>query len=378
MKILLTGGGTGGHFYPLIAIAERINTLSREKKLLEVDLYYMSNGKYDEKSLTQNNISFVYVPTGKLRLYPSIKNVTDSFKIVTGIITACFKMFFIYPDVVISKGGHGAVPALFAARLLKIPIIIHESDTYPGRTNVWSGKFAKLITLAYKDNNEIFDKNKTAVIGLPIRNELLHVPAPSDGAKYYGLDEHIPTIFVYAGSLGAEKINNLILESLPELLKSYQIIHQCGIKNEVEVRSRTSIILEDHPYKNRYIIKPFLDVIDTRHAAAIASLVIARGNSTLFEVAAWKIPAIVIPITKSNGNHQHTNAVAFVSMGAGVLLEEQNALSHLFISKINEILLHPDVWQKMHNSMKDFGDIDAAVEIAREAILIGESHEIDD
>jgi UDP-N-acetylglucosamine--N-acetylmuramyl-(pentapeptide) pyrophosphoryl-undecaprenol N-acetylglucosamine transferase len=377
MKILLTGGGSGGHFYPLVAIAERINLLARQRKILKVDVYYMSDSPYDEKSLKDNNISFVHVSTGKLRLYPSIKNFTDMFKVAIGIIEATFKMFFIYPDVVIAKGGHGSFPALVAARLLRIPVMIHESDTHPGRVNLWAGKFAQNILVAFKETEKYFDKTKTVVIGLPIRNEIMHLPSPDDGAKYYSLDTHTPTIFIYAGSLGAEKINNLILESLPELLKKYQIIHQCGKNNLEEVKLRSSIILENHLNKHNYIIKPFLDAIETRHAAATASLVVARAGSTLFEIATWQIPSIIIPITHSHGDHQRKNAISFAETGGGIVIEESNALPHLFISKVDEILLHEDIWQKMSKANIENNKVDAAYEIAHAAILIGEAHDLE-
>lgn len=376
MRILLTGGGSGGHFYPLIAIAERIKTLSHERKLAQVELYYMSDIPYDMNVLSSNEITFIPVLTGKLRKYFSFKNFTDMFKVFIGVIQATIKLFFIYPDVIISKGGHGSFPALFAGRILNIPIIIHESDSYPGRVSLWSGKFARNIALSYDDAKEFFDKSKTAVVGLPIRNELTHLPTPEEGAEYYKLDKHLPTIFIYGGSQGAEKINNLVLESLSELLKNFQIIHQCGSKNEEVVKMRTSVILENHPYKNRYIIKPFMNVIDTRNAAALSSLVVSRAGSTLFEIANWHIPAIVIPITHSNGNHQHKNAVRYAQIGAGIIIEESNALPHIFISKVNEILMSKDTWQKMHNNTLEISKIDAAMEIARQAILISESHEI--
>ncbi len=377
MKILLTGGGTGGHFYPLIAIAERIKTLTQERHLLDVHLYYMSSDEYDKEALATNDIKFIQVSTGKLRLYPSFKNFTDIFKVAIGVVQALFNLFLIYPDCVISKGGHGAFPAVFAAKILNIPVIIHESDSYPGRVNLWSGKFAKNIALSYEDAEKFFDKSKTAIVGLPIRSEIAHLPSPHDGAEYYHLDEHIPTIFVYAGSLGAEKINNLIMESLSDLLKSYQIIHQCGVNNYALVKSQSQVILENHPYKNRYILKPFLSAIDTRNAAAVSSLVVSRAGSTLFEIAAWHIPAIVIPITHSNGNHQHKNAINYAEIGAGIVLEEVNALPHLFISQVNNILMHESVWLKMHNATMDLNNVDAAMEIARIAVLIGESHELE-
>lgn len=377
MKIMLTGGGTGGHFYPLIAIAERINLLAKQRKILKVELYYMSNKKYDEQALEENKITFVRVSTGKLRLYFSFKNFIDIVKVCIGVMQALLKMLVIYPDVVISKGGHGSFPALFASKLLKIPVIIHESDTYPGRVNLWSGKFAHRILVSYEETKNFFNKEKTSVVGVPIRNNLMHLPKPESGAEYYNLDIHKPTIFIYPGSLGAEKINNLVLDVLPELLKNYQVIHQCGAKNFIEVNKRVEIILENHLYKKNYILKPFLNSFETRNAAAMSSLIISRGGSTLFEIANWHIPAIVIPITNSNGNHQYKNAKHFSEIGAGILLEENNALANIFLFEVNNILMYKDTWQKMHQATLDIVQIDAAMEIATEAILIGEFHELE-
>ncbi len=377
MKILLTGGGTGGHFYPLIAIAERVNELARERRILKIDLYYMSDSEYDKKSLDENSIKFIRVSTGKLRLYPSIKNFTDMFKVAFGVVEATIKMFMIYPDVVISKGGHGAFPALVAAKLLKIPVIIHESDTYPGRVNSWSGKFAQHILTSFKETEKFFDSKKTTTVGVPIRTELINIPTPKMGAEYFGLNEHKPTIFIYAGSQGAEKINDLVMRSLSELLKKYQIIHQCGANNFKDAQTRSSIILENHLYKANYILKPFLDVTEARHAAAAASLVVGRAGSTLFEIAAWHVPAIIIPITHSNGDHQRKNAFNFAGTGGAIVIEEENALPHLFEAKIDEILLNKDLWLKMSKATQDISKVDAAMEIANRAVLIGEAHELE-
>ena len=377
MKILLTGGGSGGHFYPLIAIAQRINSLAIDRHLSKVDIFYMSDVPYDQKSLDDNNIKFIAVLTGKLRIYPSLKNVTDMFKVFFGVLQAIIKLYRIYPDVVIAKGGHGSFPALVAARVLKIPVIIHESDTRPGRVNLFAAKFAESIGVAYESAMEFFPKEKTAVIGLPIRREIIRLPDPEEGAKYFILNPHIPTIFIYAGSLGAEKINNLILDSLPNLIKKYQIIHQCGANNVKEVTDRSSVILQNHIYKDRYVVKPFMNAVDVRHAAALSSLVISRAGSTLFEISSWHTPCIIIPITHSHGDHQRKNAFTYAGSGGGIVIEESNAFPHILEDQIDSILLHKETWQKMYQATKDIAKIDAAEEIAKRAILIGEAHDLE-
>ena len=164
MKILLTGGGTGGHFYPLIAVSESINKIVKEEKLLPVKLYYMSDSPHDADMLTENGIEYVNISAGKFRIYFSVLNFFDLFKTFFGVVGALFKIFNIYPDVIFSKGGYSSFPVLVAAKLLKIPVVIHESDSAPGRTNLWAGKFAKRIAVSYPDASKYFDEKNVILV----------------------------------------------------------------------------------------------------------------------------------------------------------------------------------------------------------------------
>ena len=174
MKILFTGGGTGGHFFPIIAVAEEIKRLAEEERLVMPKMYLMSDNPYNAKFLFEHNIKYVGVPAGKIRHYASILNFLDWFKTGYGVIIATIKMFIIFPDVVFGKGGYASFPALLAARILGIPVIIHDSDSIPGRVNLWAGKFAQLIALSYPEAVKYFNQKKTAVTGNPIRQEILH------------------------------------------------------------------------------------------------------------------------------------------------------------------------------------------------------------
>ena len=137
MKIVFTGGGTGGHFYPIIAVAQKVNQIIDHEKILGAKLYYISDTPYDKEMLFENGLLYEEVNTGKMRTYLSansiFRNFLDLFKIFFGIISAIFKIFSIYPDVVFGKGGYASFPAIFAARIFRIPVIIHESDSAPGR-----------------------------------------------------------------------------------------------------------------------------------------------------------------------------------------------------------------------------------------------------
>jgi len=244
MKILFTGGGSGGHFYPIIAVAEEINQMIASNKLAPVEMFYMSDSSYNEGVLFENNIQFKKTSAGKIRIYFSIKNFFDLFKTGWGIIGAIIQIYKIYPDVIFGKGGYASFPALFAARIFRIPVVLHESDSVPGRVNVWASKFADRIAVSYKETLELFPKDKVAYTGNPIRKEII-IPLTSGAHEFFELDHAIPTILILGGSQGAQLINESIMEALPDLVKHYQVIHQTGKNNILAAKETAAIVLEN-------------------------------------------------------------------------------------------------------------------------------------
>ena len=374
MKILLTGGGSGGHFYPLIAIAEKLNTLAEKQKILNLKLYYMSDTPYDKTMLFQNGITYVEVPAGKMRIYFSIKNIFDFFKTATGAFWGLVSMFFIYPDVVISKGGYASFPAVLAARILRIPIIVHESDSSPGRLNAWASKFADRIAISWPEAGEYLPKDKVALTGQPIRKEILE--GVTDGAHdFFKLDPNTPTILILGGSQGAEKINDAIVDVLMELLPKYQIIHQTGPTHIDDVTGRAKLVMETSQHIVRYRPIAFLNNLTTRMAVGASSLVISRAGSTIFEIASWGLPSIIIPITKSNGDHQRKNAFNYARAGACEVIEESNLTPHVLTAIIDKIMSSKDKQEQMSKNAKAFTNPNAAEVIAQAALDIAFSHE---
>jgi len=374
MKILLTGGGTGGHFYPLIAIAEKLNELASKEKIIGLKLYYMSDAPYDKRMLFENSITYIQIPSGKMRTYSSIKNFFDMFTTAIGAFFGLLSMFFLYPDVVISKGGYAAFPAVFAAKLLRIPVIIHESDSSPGRLNLWTAKFAKRIAISWPEAADSLPKEKTALTGQPIRKGILH--GNPDGAfDFFKIVANVPVIYVVGGSSGAEKINNVIIEVLPELLSRYQIIHQTGQNNLEDVVSRSKLVLENNPNISRYVPIPYLNNLATRMAAGIATIIISRAGSSLFEIASWGVPSIIIPITNSNGDHQRKNAYSYARTGACEVIEESNLSPHVLIAEVDKMISNKERLTQMKNSALAFASPDAAEKIAQAALDIALSHE---
>ena len=374
MKILLTGGGTGGHFYPLIAVAQELHALAKEKKLIHLELYYMSDTPYNKGLLFDNGIEFVKVPTGKYRRYFSILNFFDIFKTIYGVVYGFFQVFSIYPDVVFSKGGYSSFPALLAAKILGIPVIIHESDTVPGKVNLWAGKFAQRVALSYPEAESFFSKEKVAWTGNPIRKEIT-ISVEKKAPEFFNLEDSSPIILVLGGSQGSEIINDALVDVLPKLVESYQIIHQTGTRNIKEVKETAKLVLDKSKHAGRYKPLEYLSPIALRVAAGSSALVITRAGSTLFEIATWGVPAIVIPISSSNGDHQRKNAFAYARTGAGIVIEENNLTSEILLAQIDTLMNDPLKRQKMTAAAHEFVKHDAARTIALGIINIALTHE---
>ncbi|HSE56899.1 MAG TPA: undecaprenyldiphospho-muramoylpentapeptide beta-N-acetylglucosaminyltransferase [Candidatus Paceibacterota bacterium] len=374
MKVLLAGGGTGGHVYPLIAIAEELNAIADEEKILNLKLYYMADAPMDKDVLEENFITYIPITAGKIRVYASFKNITDLFKTGLGILGALWKVFNLYPDIVISKGGYASFPVLFAARLFRIPVIIHESDTVPGRVSRWSGKFAKRIALSFPEAAEYFPKDNISYTGQPIRKEV-RSPGKEGGSSFFGLTEELPTIGIIGGSQGAQAINEAVLEILPQLVARCQIIHQVGTKNVAEVKTRADIILKDNQYKSRHKIYASLNNLQMKMFAAAVTLVVSRSGSSLFEFAAWGKPSILIPYPLAHGDHQKKNAYHYARSGACAVIEEVNLTPSVLLHEIEELLTNREMYDIMAKKAKEFFKPDAARVIAAEAVSIALRHE---
>ncbi len=373
MKIVLTGGGTGGHFYPLIAVAQEINKKIDTDKIANTELYYFSDTPYDKEALFENRIRFTQIPAGKLRLYFSLKNITDLFKTGYGIIVALWNLFKVFPDVIFAKGGYASFPTLFAARILKIPTIIHESDSAPGRVTVWAGKFAQYIALSYLEAASYFPKEKIARVGQPIRPELEN-PMQDGAYEFLNLEKDVPIIFIMGGSLGAQIINDVVIQALPSLVNTYQIIHQVGKNNLDEITSRSEAILAGNDFRNRYKPFGFLSPLSIRMSAGVANIIVTRAGSALFEIAAWGTPSLVIPITHSNNDHQRKNAYNYARAGGCIVIEENNFTPHVLIHETDRIINDINLYNRMSQAAKEFYIPDAAEKIARKVIEIGLSH----
>ena len=369
MKIGFVGGGSGGHFYPLIAVAEVLSAYPAKP-----DLYYFGPSPYNEEELAKHSIKHVSCPAGKLRRYFSLQNFIDLFRTFFGFFIALWKLYVIYPDVIFSKGGYTSVPILIAARLLRIPIVIHESDAVPGRANKLAMKFARYIGITYDDVAQFFPPEKTALVGIPLRQSVRTIN--QDPFTTLGMPNDKPLIYITGGSLGADRLNDVALEILDELLPNYRIFHQTGSVHYDKLSQTANALLAGNPYRENYYIQGSISGEMVSNLYDAASIVVTRaGSTTLFEIAAHSRPAIIVPIPEKISHDQRTNAYAYAGNGAAVVIEEKNLTQHLLIDEITSIIGDQERWQTMAAAANRQSMPEAAEKVANILHQIGKEHE---
>jgi UDP-N-acetylglucosamine--N-acetylmuramyl-(pentapeptide) pyrophosphoryl-undecaprenol N-acetylglucosamine transferase len=360
MRILLTGGGSGGHIFPLIAVADKI----REKIGSEAEFLYVGSGaRIERETMTEKGIKSKFIFAGKMRRYFSVLNFLDFLKFPVSFIQSLWILLVFMPDVVFSKGGFVSVPVVLAAWIYRIPIIIHESDATPGTSNKILEKFSDQIAVAYSSTLDYFEKSKTALFGNPVR-EGIDQGNIEEARKSFGLTESKPVILVLGGSQGSEIINNAIIKILPKLLHYSQIIHQTGEENYDRV-VRFSGEQGVKAGREGYYAAGFLDFEMMKQAYAVSDLVISRaGANIISEIAANSKPTILIPLEHSAQDHQRMNAYELAKVGASLVLEESNLGENMFFEKIEKIMMDENLRMNMGQRINAFYHPNAAANIA--------------
>lgn len=372
LKIVLAGGGTGGHIFPLIAVFRELKKLT-DQRLVSLEAIFMGADTFDNKIFTDEKIKVIKIMSGKWRNYFSLLNFLDIFKIIFGIIQSLWYLWKEMPDIIFSKGGYGALPVVIAGHLLGIPIVEHESDTVPGKSNTIAANLAKKIIISFPSTKDYFPSEKTILIGNPIRDSILNNDITAEeGKKYFNFLVDKPVVLFLGGSQGSQRINDLVLDCIENLLKKdIQIIHQTGPKNFKQVFLEAKVILEflPQPYQNFYQCKEFLNEKDYLNALAAADLIVSRaGSGTIFEIAASAKPAILIPLPEAAHDHQKLNAIEYARLGCAMVLEEQNATPNILAQTIVEVLENEEKMNEMRNKAKLFIKRNAAEEIAKEIL----------
>ena len=320
-RIVLTGGGTAGHVTPNLAILPLLRQEGWEV------LYIGSENGIEKKLIEAEGVPYYSIPTGKLRRYLSRQNITDMFRVVKGVSEATKLLKKLKPDLVFSKGGFVAVPVVLGAKKNKIPVIIHESDITPGLANKIAMPFAKTVCTTFPETLKYVPKEKGIHTGTPIRAELF-TGDRQKGLEACGFDGTKPVLLQMGGSLGAVKLNDALRESLPSLLKDFDIIHLCGKGHKEESLEGTK------GYRQfEYVTDGLADLF------AATDVIIARaGSNSISEFLALKKPHLLIPLSaKASRGDQILNANSFKEHGYSMVLTEEDMTKDTLLAAVRKL-----------------------------------------
>lgn len=386
MRIVLTGGGTQGHVIPFEPVIEALrlrypeiqSTVPARLEGGKLELSFM--GVADQKTkdfFAHYDVPVIHIPSGKLRRYFSPLNFIDLFfRLPFGILSALVRMYVVMPDVVISKGAYGSVPTVLAAAFYRIPVILHESDAMPGKSNLFLMKFATAIALGFAAAKEQVPQKlryKCIITGTPVRLSL-RVAQAMEGKQILGIPLDKKILLVMGGSQGAQQINEALLQVLPKLVQDYFIIHQTGEKHFAAVKAVTSELLSQSAHKDSYRVYPYLDK-ELAPAMAAADGIVGRAGSAVVEQIALRKPMLLIPLPTAASDHQRVNARVLEAAGAAMVLDPTNLGVHLFEQNIRQLMEDTDLREKMIANMASLDYPAAGVEIAQLAFSLAQGLE---
>jgi UDP-N-acetylglucosamine--N-acetylmuramyl-(pentapeptide) pyrophosphoryl-undecaprenol N-acetylglucosamine transferase len=388
LRILVTGGGTGGHTLPAIATIDAVRSVVKEERmdLTPVFLYVGSEAGLEVRLSEKAGVDFVAIATGKLRRMSnpvrmlSRQNVRDAFRVPLGFGQALAILRKFRPAVLFSTGGYVSIPAVFAAWMLKVPILMHEQTVQIGLANRWSAHVAQRIALSFEDaagELSVEDRRKSFVTGSIVR-DLVTTGDGSRARERYGFVadlESLPVVFVTGGAQGSSIINKAVQDALERLTSRCCIIHQCGNQTigdaPIETALKEAAVRLPNNLASRYYVTAFVgDEISDIYA--LASLVVGRsGAGTVSEVCAAGKAALFIPLVPTGGDEQTKNADRLKALGAAVTLTQNELSGDRLADLVLRLVDTPDELAEMGQRAKAQYRPDAPVALARAVIALG-------
>lgn len=354
MKIAVSGGGTGGHIYPALALIREI-----QKKDKNVEFLYIGTEKgLESKLVPRENIPFKSIHITGFKRKISFENVKTVLRFLKGVRGSKKMLKEFQPDVVIGTGGYVCGPVVYGAAKMGIPTIVHEQNSIPGLTNKFLSRYVDKVAICFEEAREFFPEKKVVLTGNPRASEVLG----QDGIKgrlSSGLKLKVPTVLIFGGSRGARPINEAIVKSLTELSsKPYQVLYVTGDVHYEEVKKEVELV--GNP--DNVIIKPFIH--NMPEVLAGVDLTVSRaGATTLAELTSLGIPSILIPSPYVTDNHQEKNALALSDNGAARLLLEKDLTGPKLVENIDQILGNEERLADMKKAAKKLGIPDAAARL---------------
>lgn len=356
MKVVVSGGGTGGHIYPALALIREIQKSNRN-----VEFLYIGTEKgLESKLVPREGIPFKSIHITGFRRKLSFENVRTVVRFLLGVNKSKKIIKEFNPDVVIGTGGYVCGPVVYAASALKIPTIIHEQNSVPGLTNKFLSRYVNKIAICFEEAKAFFPEQKVVLTGNPRASEVLGQDGKK-GRKSVGLNSGLPTVLIFGGSRGARPINEAVLKSLTDFgSKPYQVLYITGDVHYEDVEKEVNLI--GNP--ENVVIKPFIH--NMPEVLAGVDLVVARaGATTLAELTSLGVPSILIPSPYVTNNHQEKNAKALADHDAAELLLEKDLSGKKLVEKIDRILTDKERLNSMKNSARKLGIPNAADRLYR-------------
>ncbi|MDP9374398.1 MAG: undecaprenyldiphospho-muramoylpentapeptide beta-N-acetylglucosaminyltransferase [Chloroflexota bacterium] len=371
MRLVIAGGGTGGHVGPALATIEALRARRPDGGLHL--LWIGTDDGVECRAATERGIPFRAIQAGKLRRYFSLRNAIDAARIPVGVAQALAALRRFRPDVVFSTGGFVSVPTVVAAAALRRPVLIHEQTAQFGLANRINLRFATTVALPYEASRAFLPPTgrRVVVTGNPVRADLLTGDA-AEGARLLGLDPARPTLYVTGGARGAHKINRTVAALLPGLLERAQVIHSCGPREAngdfADLTTRAAGWPVD--LRSRYAVREFIGA-ELPHVYALAALVVGRaGAGTVAELAALGKPAILIPLPGTGGDEQTKNARLLADAGGAVLLPEHELAPDHLAATIDRLLAAPGELARMGQAARTQAPTGAAERLADELLRL--------
>lgn len=359
----MSGGGTGGHIIPNIALIHELRERFSESGSLEL-LYIGSSNGMEAKMIQEVGVDFVGISCGKLRRYFSFRNFLDFFRIPVGIIEAWAVLMKFRPDVIFCKGGYVSFPVAVAGWMLNIPVILHESDVSPGLANRMCARFARVICTSFEESRKYFKHKKVVFTGNPVRRELAFANRET-GLQFLDFSGDLPIILIIGGSLGAEFLNLLTWKNLDYLLPHFQVAHICGRGNVKDSLDLLKYLGPEHQkYLAHYRAFEFLDH-ELKDVFAASDLIISRaGAISLAEMDFFEKPAILIPLgKKASRGDQILNAEVFAKNHLCKILHEGEFSDMELFEDIKTLLVHRKNAHVGHTKDEKFSALDKIIKL---------------
>ncbi len=364
MRIIFTGGGTGGHTHPLLAVVEEL----QKRNIPGLKCMYVGPDTLPRESFQGINLFTRKIASGKLRRYVSVKMLFDILRMGWGIIQSYWVLIWFMPDAIFGKGGYGSFPVVLVGWLFRIPILIHESDAVPGLTNRILGKFAKKIAYSFEFEKDYFPYRKLIYTGHPVREIIQKEGTREEAKNRFQLSGIKKVVLIMGGSQGATGINSAVLDILGALLDSFEVIHLSG-SIHFEGVARESRVATKRQKLSAYHLYPSLTQKDLAFAYAASDLIVSRaGAGSIFEIAVRGKASILIPLPHAASDHQKKNASHYLAKGACRVIEEEHLTPHTLLGAIEEILGDEAMLRNMSENAKKFAKPDAAKILADEIL----------